>query len=154
MSESQPVELDPGTPEIDLHQVKTRSISGVLALTSRTFLVQVISFIATFFLTVFLSPQDYGTFFLVSAVVNFLTYFSDIGLAAALIQKKDKLTRQDLTTTFTIQQFLVLLLLFLLFANTGFIRSQYQLSSAAIYLMWALGVYLFLYSLKTIPPFS
>lgn len=151
MSESQPVELDPGTPEIDLHQVKTRSISGVLALTSRTFLVQVISFIATFFLTVFLSPEDYGTFFLVSAVVNFLTYFSDIGLAAALIQKKDKLTRQDLTTTFTIQQFLVLLLLLLLFANTGFIRSQYQLSSAAIYLMWALGLSLFLSSLKTIP---
>jgi len=151
MSETQPVELDPGTPEIDLSQVKARSISGVLALTSRTFLIQIISFVSTFFLTVFLSPEDYGTFFLVSAVVNFLTYFSDIGLAAALIQKKQKLTRHDLTTTFAIQQSLVIVLLLLLFIGTPFIRSQYQFSSAAVYLMWALGVSLFLSSLKTIP---
>lgn len=151
MSETQPVELDPGTPEIDLSQVKTRSISGVLALTSRTFLIQIISFVTTFFLTVFLTPQDYGTFFLVSAVVNFLTYFSDIGLAAALIQKKQPLTRTDLTTTFAIQQGLVLLLLILLFSTTSIIREQYQFSSAAIYLMWSLGISLFLSSLKTIP---
>ena len=151
MSERQPIELDPGTPEIDLTQIKKRSISGVIALTSRTFLVQVISFVATFFLTVFLSPNDYGTFFLVSAVVNFLTYFSDIGLAAALIQKKEKLTRTDLTTTFTIQQSLVITIIVLLFILTPFIRMEYQLSSAAIYLMWSLAISLFLSSLKTIP---
>lgn len=151
MSETQPIELDPGTPEIDLSQVKSRSLTGVIALTSRTFLVQIISFAATFLLTVFLSPADYGTFFLVSAVVNFLTYFSDIGLAAALIQKKEKIQRSDLVTTFTIQQCLVIFLLFLLFSFSPWIKQTYQLSSAAVYLMWALGISLFLSSLKTIP---
>src|SRR5688572_8540103 len=116
MSESQPIELDPGTPEIDLHSIKKRSIAGVVALTSRTFVVQIITFVATFALTVFLSPSVYGTFFLVSAVVNFLTYFSDIGLAAALIQKKESVTKHDLKTTFTIQQALVITLIILLFA--------------------------------------
>lgn len=151
MSESQPIELDAGTPEIDLAQVKHRSLSGVLALTSRTFIVQIISFAATFLLTVFLTPADYGTFFLVSAVVNFLTYFSDVGLAAALIQKKEQVTRQDLITTFTIQQSLVLSLLLILFFSSSWIKMSYGLSSAAIYLMWALGISLFLSSLKTIP---
>lgn len=151
MAETQPVELDAGTPEIDLSQVKKRSVGGVVALTSRTFLVQVISFAATFALTIFLSPATYGTFFLVSAVVNFLTYFSDIGFAAALIQKKQKVSSKDLSTTFTIQQALVLLLLIVLFATTPLIKSYYQLSSAAIYLLWALGISLLLSSLKTIP---
>ena len=151
MAETQPVELDPGTPEIDLSQIKKRSVGGVLALTSRTFLIQVISFAATFALTVFLSPEVYGTFFLVSAVVNFLTYFSDIGLAAALIQKRKKVSRRDLTTTFTIQQALVLLLVIALFAATPVIKSYYELSSAGVYLLWSLAISLVLSSLKTIP---
>src|SRR3989338_9107384 len=100
MSETQPLELDQGTPEIDLNQVGKRSISGVLSLTSRTFLVQVTTFLATLALTVFLSPESDGGFVLVSSVVNFLTYFADIGLAAARIQKKTKVSREDLTTTF------------------------------------------------------
>lgn len=151
MAETQPVELDPGTPEIDLAQIKKRSVGGVLALTSRTFLIQVISFAATFGLTVFLSPEVYGTFFLVSAVVNFLTYFSDIGLAAALIQKRKKVSRRDLTTTFTIQQALVLLLVITLFAATPVIKSYYELTSAGVYLLWSLAISLILSSLKTIP---
>lgn len=151
MSESNPLELDAGTPEIDLIQVKHRSLTGILSLTSRTFLIQIISFVATFLLTVFLTPQDYGTFFLVSAVVNFLTYFSDIGLAAALIQKKEKIERADLVTTFTIQQAMVLTLLLILFLATPLIKLNFNLSSAAIYLLWSLGISLFLSSLKTIP---
>ena len=150
MSETQPLELDPGTPEIDLNQVGKRSISGVLSLTSRTFLVQVTTFLATLALTVFLSPEIYGVFFLVSSVVNFLTYFSDIGLAAALIQKKTKVSREDLTTTFAIQQILVFSLLAILILAAPSIRSFYSISQSGVYLLYALAASLFLSSLKTI----
>ncbi|MBU1256395.1 oligosaccharide flippase family protein, partial [Patescibacteria group bacterium] len=151
MSETQPLELDPGTPEIDLAQVSKRSVSGILSLTSRTFLVQITTFLATLALTVFLSPEIYGIFFLVSSVVNFLTYFSDIGLAAALIQKKSKIIREDLTTTFAIQQILVVSLLLILKIATPTIRSFYSISQSGIYLLYALGISFFLSSLKTIP---
>jgi O-antigen/teichoic acid export membrane protein len=151
MSETQPLELDPGTPEIDLSQVKRRSVSGIISLTSRTFFVQMTTFLATLALTVFLSPESYGIFFLVSSVVNFLTYFSDIGLAAALIQKKTKITREDLTTTFTIQQILVVSLLLILMIMTPQLSSFYAMSKSSTYLMYALGISLFLSSLKTIP---
>ena len=73
---------------IESQEVKRRSVSGVLALISRTFIIQIISFVATLSLTIFLDPNTYGIFYLVSSVVNFLAYFSDVGLAAALIQKK------------------------------------------------------------------
>lgn len=151
MSETQPLELDPGTPEIDLSQVSKRSVSGILSLTSRTFFVQITTFLATLALTIFLSPEIYGIFFLVSSVVNFLTYFSDIGLAAALIQKKTKVSREDLTTTFAVQQVLTLSLLLLLILATPVIRSFYSISQNGVYLLYALGTSLFLSSLKTIP---
>lgn len=144
------VHLDP-TAELSLETVKSRAVSGVLALTGRTFILQVVTFIATFLLTVFLSPAQYGVFFLVSAVINFFAYFSDIGLAAALIQRKEKLTQEDLRTTFFVQQVLVIFLLGVVFFATPFFVRIYNLSQEAVWLLWALAASLFLSSLKTIP---
>ena len=115
------------TDEITLDAVKKRAVSGIVVLTGRTFLLSIITLVATGLLTVFLSPEEFGVFWAVSAVVNFLAYFSDIGLAAALIQKKEKLHRKDLVTTFTIQQALVFTLIFLLLILTPVIRRYYDL---------------------------
>jgi O-antigen/teichoic acid export membrane protein len=147
----QPEAQSPLESAIDVAEIKHRSVKGVAALISRTFIVQLISFLATFGLTVFLDPSVYGIFFLVSAVVNFLAYFSDIGLAAALVQKKEKITQDDLATTFTVQQMIVITLLLFLFLFTPAIRSLYHLNSASTYLLWSLAISLFLSSLKTIP---
>lgn len=142
--------LDP-TSEITLETVKNRAVKGVMVLTGRTFLLSVLSLVATGFLTVFLSPSEFGVFWIVSAVVNFLAYFSDVGLAAALIQKKKKLNNADLKTTFTVQTALVVLILLILFIATPFISTQYALTVSGKYLLFALGFSLFLSSLKTIP---
>jgi len=142
----------PDEPQVlEYQEVKSRSVSGVLALISRTFIVQIISFISTLALTIFLDPNIYGIFYLVSSVVNFLAYFSDVGLAAALIQKKETVTRKDLATTFTVQQILVFLLLLILFLVRPLIRSQYNIDQSGMYLLYAMGISLFLSSLKTIP---
>lgn len=137
--------------ELDIATITKRSIHGVVALVSRTFLVQLIGQIVTFLLTVYLSPSDYGIFFLVSTVIVFFSYFSDIGLAAALIQKKDPLTEDDLRTTFTIQQILVIITIIVGYALTGVIRSSYNLDDKGILLYHSLLVAFFLSSLKTIP---
>lgn len=142
--------LDP-TAEISLDTVKKRAVKGVVVLTGRTFLLSVLSLVATGFLTVFLEPSEFGIFWIVSAVVNFLAYFSDIGLAAALIQKKEKIDREDLKTTFTVQQILVLILLLILFLGRDLISNYYSLSSEGLLLLFVLGFSLFLSSLKTIP---
>lgn len=139
------------TAEINLETVKSRAVKGVVVLTGRTFLLQILSFVAWFFLSVFLGAKEIGVFFIVSAVVNFLRYFSDIGLAAALIQKKDKIEEVDLKTTFTIQQCLVLLLLPLLYLATPFLKKYYGLSFEGVLLLYALGLSFLFSSLKTIP---
>ena len=61
--------------EIDIAQIKKMSIRGIFALTSRTFLIQVVGFLATFILTIYLTPETFGIFFVVSAAIAFLSYF-------------------------------------------------------------------------------
>jgi len=137
--------------EIDIALVTKRSIKGIFALTSRTFVVQLVSFASNLLLTIFLSPAVFGVYFVVSAAIAFLSYFSDIGLAAALIQKKEEITEEELRTTFTIQQVLVGMVVLLALALSPFVAKFYNLRSEEILLYQALAVSFFLSSLKTIP---
>lgn len=137
--------------EAGFAQVKRKIISGVFALSSRTFLLQIIAFVSTFFLTILLSPTAFGVFFVVSAVISFLSYFSDIGLAAALIQKEDELTSEDLQTAFTIQQLLVGIIVITTLIIAPTVAKFYKLDSDGLFLMQALIVSFFISSLKTIP---
>jgi len=152
VAKAEPTEehLDP-TAEITLEVVKQRAVKGVAVLTGRTFLLSLLSLVATGFLGAFLSQSQFGVFFIVSAIVNFLAYFSDVGLAASLIQKKEKVSDSDLKTTFTVQQVLVLLLLLIMFLATPVFENAYSLSFEAKMLLYALGFSLLLSSLKTIP---
>lgn len=138
--------------ELDIATVTKRSIKGVFALVSRTFLVQAIGFIiGVLLLPAFLSKEVYGIFYVVSAVIAFLSYFSDIGLAASLIQKKESITQDDLKTTFTIQQALIISVAIIALLLSGIIGEFYRLREPGIHLFQALIVAFFLSSLKTVP---
>jgi len=137
--------------EISLETVKKRAVRGVAILTGRGFLLNAITTVSQLALLAFLEPEQIGVFYIVSAAVYFLMYFSDIGLAAALIQKKEKLQDSDLKTTFTIQQSLVILLILILFLTSSYLVRFYNLSLEGKYLLYALGFSLFLSSLKSIP---
>jgi len=91
--------------EIDL--IKSKSTSSVLFLSIRNFGIQGISTLGFFILTVLLGAAEVGLFAIVAESIGILGYFSDLGLAAALIQQKEKISKIDLRTTFTIQQILV-----------------------------------------------
>lgn len=135
----------------DIALIKKKSLKGIIALTSRTFLLQIIAFGATFLLTIFLTPAVFGIFYVVSALISFLGYFSDIGLAAALIQKKEELTRDDLATTFTIQQILVSFVVIVSMVFSQKIALFYRLDDSGVWLLRALIISFFFSSLKTIP---
>ena len=137
--------------DVDIALITQRSIKGIFALTSRTFIIQIVGFTANFILTIFLSPSVFGVFFVVSAAIAFLSYFSDIGLAAALIQKKEEISEEDLRTTFTIQQVLVISVVLIALVLSGFVRSFYHLDQDGVLLFRALAIAFFLSSLKTIP---
>src|SRR3989338_10834198 len=148
--DDQDLHLNP-TDEISIETVKKRSVAGVMVLTGRTFLLQIIGLVAQLFLFAYLGKYEFGVFAIVSAVINFLVYFSDICLAAALIQKKETPTDIDLKTTFFVQQFLVLCLIVLVFVLSKRITIHYSLSTDGLFLLYALLFSLLLSSLKSIP---
>lgn len=137
--------------DFNLELVAKKSVKSIFALTSRTFLIQVLGVLASFVLTVYLSPSDFGVFFIVSSFVVFLNYFSDIGLAASLIQKKSEPTLEEYRNAFTVQQMLVLAIIAPAFLLSGYVANFFNIESQGIYLLYAFLISFFLSSLKTIP---
>lgn len=137
--------------ELDIAAVTKRSIHGIVALVSRSFFIAILAFVANFLLTIFLTPAIYGVNLVVSAIIAFLVYFSDIGLAGALIQKKEPLNQEELITTFTIQQLMVVSVSIIAFFLSSFVAKFYHLHQDGIWLFQALLFSFFLSSLKTIP---
>ncbi len=141
---------DPQT-QIDIELIKRKAVSGVVTFTIRTIFLQVFTFVATFILTILLDPSVFGIFFVVSAFINFFVYFSDIGLAAALIQKRTNPTKDDLKTTFTIQQVIVLTITAVGLLISSKAAGFYNLDADGLTLLRVLICSLVFSSLKTIP---
>lgn len=137
--------------EINLQEIKNKTTKNVLFLSLRNIGIQSISTIGFFLLTILLGTGEVGLFGIVAESVGILGYFSDIGLAAALIQKKDEVKKEDLQTTFTIQQILVfisLIVIFFLYSkislNRGYGQKEFWIFVSLCFSFAAA-------SLKTIP---
>ncbi len=137
--------------EVDLSVVKGRAVKGLATLTGGGVILTLISGIGVLLLTSYLGPKEFGLYGLVGSIVVILGYFSDIGLAASLIQKKDEPTVADLQTTFTIQQTLVLFLVATTLIMSPLIKNYYGLGISEYWLLIALLVSFVMSSLKSIP---
>src|SRR3990167_3010773 len=136
---------------LNLEIIKSRSVKGITSLVTRSVAIQLISALGFLLLTIFLGLNEVGVFIAVTEVIGILGYFSDIGLASALIQKKAQPTLSDLRTTFTIQQSLVSMLIFLSLGLSPLVKSYFHLTNEGINLLYALLAGFFLASLKAIP---
>lgn len=148
--ESEPTEI-PKEQELDLAAVKKRTITGIAVLVFRNYLLSAISLIGFTLITIFLKADEFGIFIIVSAIVDFFGYFSDVGLAAALVQKHEKPTIADLRSTFTIQQILVTTSVVLIVLLSPLIGSWNHLTSLQLNLLYAVVIGFWLSSLKSIP---
>lgn len=135
----------------ELSEIKKRSIAGVIGYGVRSFALQGIAFVASLLLAYYLTPEDFGVFFVVSSVIGLFTFLSDVGLAAALVQKKEKPTLEELRTTFTVQQLLAFLIAGVLVFLTPVWRESYGFTEQGLHLLYALAGSFILASLKTIP---
>ncbi|MDZ4228849.1 MAG: oligosaccharide flippase family protein [Patescibacteria group bacterium] len=138
-------------PELDLNQISQRAVSGVMVLTIRKFFLKAINYLGSIILARLLLPEIFGIFAIVSFIITFFGFFSDVGLGAALIQKKGKLTHKDLSVTFTLQQILVVAVTGLIWLTAPFFAAKYQLGLQGIWILRVFSLSLFLTSLKTIP---
>lgn len=136
---------------MEKEEVKSKAVKGVVALTMRTVFLQGVSAVAFFLLGIFLSPSAVGVFIVVSSVLRIFTLFTDIGLGAALIQKKEALNEIDLKTAFTLQEILVGLVVVVSLLLSPLVSRIANLDSQGLFLYQVLAFTLFLSSLKVIP---
>lgn len=135
---------------MDEKVVKKNSIISVLSLFFQSGYSAALGFAANIALTIFLDPKIFGIYITVLSIIALLNYFSDIGLAASLIQRKN-IDDDDVKTAFTIQQALILTVLLLAYFATDFVVTFYRLPPEGKVLYWSLLVSFFMSSLKTIP---
>ncbi len=134
-----------------LDSLKKKAIRGVFTLTGRRVLLKVIDTVGIIYLARLLSQESFGIFGIISFVVfTFLSFFSDVGFGAALIQKEN-VSDDDLRTTFTVQQLLVTILLVVSWLASPWIASFYNLGLQGIWLVRILSLSLFMTSFKTVP---
>lgn len=135
----------------EIQSLKTKTAKNVLFLSFRNLGIQAIAIAGFFVLTLILDTGDVGLFALVAESVGILGYFSDVGLASALIQQKDEVTTDELRTTFTIQQLLVVLsLIAVTIVYSGFSRHR-QYGQKELWIALSLCFSFVAASLKTIP---
>lgn len=128
-----------------------KSAKGVVALASRTFVLNLISFVTSLVIFTILSPRDVGIYTAVIAIQRIISFFTDFGFGAALIQKKESVTKEDVITTFTLQAGLTLGVFILVFFSRSSIASFIKLENDAVILLLVLVFTIFLSSFKTIP---
>ncbi len=135
----------------DIKNVSKKTVNGVFALISRSFILQIINLVAFLIISVILTASELGVFTAVVAIQRIVSFFTDFGLGAALVQKKDELKREDLVTTFTIQFIITLgiFLFFLIFAPE--IKSVFHLNAQGSHLLIVLVFTIFLSSFKMVP---
>lgn len=132
--------------------LKKRAFKGVFTLTFRRIILKVIDTFGLIFLARLLSQETFGIFGIISFIVfTFLSFFSDIGFGAALIQKKEEITKKDIQTTFTIQQILVTIILILSWVLSSYVSRFYNIGTQGVWLIRALSLSIFITSFKTIP---
>jgi len=137
---------------LELETLKQKAFRGIFTLTFRRLILKMIDTVGMIFIARALTPDAFGIFGIISFVVfTFLSFFSDIGFGAALIQKNTELTQDDIRTTFTIQQVLVTFLLVVAWLISPALAGFYSLGNQGIWLIRTLSLSLFITSFKTIP---
>lgn len=135
---------------MDEKALKRKSIISTASLFFQSGYSAILGFAANIILTIYLSPEVFGIYITVLSIIILLNYFSDIGLAASLIQRKE-ITDDDLKTAFTVQQMLIISIVSLGLLLTRPIMDFYKLGIDGQHLYWALLFAFFISSLKTIP---
>ena len=132
--------------------LKKKSIAGMAALFIRQILVKVIFFVGNIVLARILAPEIFGIYAIVNFVVTFFSTFGDVGIGAALIQKKGELSNEELSTTFWLQQMLVWLVVAIAIAAAPLALKVYPtLPPVGVWLIRAMALSFLFSSLKTIP---
>ena len=136
---------------LDVKSIKRKTIGGAMSFFVRTLILNGVGLAANLILGGLLMVADFGIYGVVVQIIGVLSFFSDIGLASALIQKKEEPTDQDYQTIFWAQMTLAGLIVGIcwLIVKIGFFAQQLGEQGPAI--LYALAFSFVIGTMKTVP---
>ena len=135
----------------EIQTLKRKSILGAASYFGRSVFLQGIGFVSAIILSAYFIPEDFGIYGIVLSIIGKLIFFSDIGLASTLIQKKEQPSLTEYRSVFTVQFGLSVLIFFacIVVAVSGLLTVK--TGEVGNYILLALGISFPLATLKTIP---
>ena len=144
-------DLEEALNQVEIKEIKKKSVRGAASYIVRTAVLQGIGLIASLLLSAFLSPEDFGIYGFVVQIIGLLIFFSDIGLASALVQKKTQPTLKEYRTAFTVQQLLSWLIVGVVGVIVASGMVEQKTGRMGVWILWSLAFSFPLATLKTIP---
>ncbi|MDR0462983.1 MAG: oligosaccharide flippase family protein [Pseudomonadales bacterium] len=137
--------------EVDQAEIKKKTVSGAMSFFARTVFLNSLALITNFILGMLLTLADFGVYGVVVQIIGILTFFSDVGLASALIQSKKEPTDKDYQTIFWVQMSLAVLIVIASFVivQTGLFSEQF--GEHGRYILFALSFSFLFAALRTVP---
>ncbi|MCL2110342.1 oligosaccharide flippase family protein [Microgenomates group bacterium] len=137
--------------DLDVEAIKKKTVRGTMAYFATTLFLNLVSLVANFFLMAYFSPADFGIYGFVMQINGLLTFFSDVGLASSLIQRKEKPDKKDYQTAFWTQHILGWLIFGVTFLITRTNFIDQNVGAAGNWILLSIGLSFPLITLKTIP---
>jgi PST family polysaccharide transporter len=135
----------------EIREVKSKSFISTVSLLGQSGYAAILGFTAQFIFTVKLGVNIFGIYSLVLATMSFFNYITELGLAAAIMQKKD-IKDEDLSTAFFLQLTMTSAAVVFGFFITNFVFTHNKtLPPNAVPLYWTILLSFFFLSLKSIP---
>ena len=107
-------------------QILRQTIKSTAYFVFRSVILVPLGFFSTILLSRFLEPSDFGIYFAALFVINVVSSFSDIGLSASVVQKKENPTLSQLRTVFTFQLSLMICISLLLLLSTPLLMRYFK----------------------------
>ncbi|MDQ5824778.1 MAG: oligosaccharide flippase family protein [Chloroflexota bacterium] len=130
--------------------IQKRALGGVLSLVGREAVIRLMSVFGAVALAWLLTPIEYGLFGIATFVIGIATLFSELGLGAAFIRRKEEVTDKELNAMFTLQLAFVSVLAAGLFLSAPAIAGLYNIA-AVEWLIRALAINVIVTSLRSVP---
>lgn len=129
--------------------LKQQLFSGVFYTALAKYSGIILSLVVTGVLSRLLSPDDFGIVAIATVVIAFFSIFTDMGIGAAVIQKKD-LTEEDLSGIFSFSLWMGIVLSLLFFTASWPIADYYGTPMLRTLCQW-LSINLFFASVNIVP---
>lgn len=131
--------------------IKEKSTNSFLALIIRSGIIHLFQVISILLLARWLGPTDYGLFGIINSWIGFSYFFSDVGIAGALIQQKENPTPSQLKSCFAIQLIFSTIICIIFWMVARPLAEHHQIDNSGVWMIRILALGLPIYALRIIP---